>query len=277
MRFRLAITLFLGVLSTGNFHASQALAGEILAYSLDGVLNQPVESVAASSVAEGISGVDLVRGAGIGVTNLTNGFSANGWNGVTSLEIAETQGAFFQFGLNVNSGYRASLSTLDLSLRRSALNAPMNYQIQASLDNFASSRIEIATFNYFGRTSGSPPAQDPLIDDPFYYMTNDLAGRPNTPRSPGDAIPTVDLSTFGQLQNLSENSEVLFRLYAWGNELTVGTNTVALGRMVGPAIGGSVTAIPEPSSVALALAGGLVIAGVRTRRGRRLLACVVTK
>ncbi len=267
----------LGVISSGFFCNSQSAAGEILAYSLDGVPNQPVESVAASSVAEGISGIDLVRGSGIGVTNLTNGFSANGWNGVTSLETAQTRGAFFQFGLSVNSGFRASLSTLDLSLRRSALTAPMNYLVQASLDNFASSRIEIATFNYFGRTSGSPPANDPLIADPFYYMKNDLAGRPNTIQSPGDAIPTVDLSTFDQLQNLSENTDVLFRLYAWGNDSTTPTNTVALGRMVGPAVGGSVTAIPEPSSVALALVGGLIIASGRTRRGRRLLARLARK
>jgi hypothetical protein len=124
----------------------------------------------------------------------------------------------------------------------------MNYQLQASLDGFTTAPIELASFNYFGRTSGTAPAVDPLLENPFFYMTNDLSGRPNTTTSPGDAIPTVNLAAFSELQDLSGGSEVLFRLYAWGNDATALSNTVALGRMVGPSIGGTVVAVPEPTS-----------------------------
>lgn len=213
----------------------------------------------------GISGLDLTRGAGATAASLTNGFSANAWDGTTSRELAIDRNAYFQFGMSINVGSTASLSTLDLSLRRSAIAAPMNFQLQASLDNFASSRIELSTFNYFGRTSGTAPAVDPLLTDPFFYMTNDLPGRPNTTTSPGDAIPTVNLSTVAALQNLAEGSQVTFRLYAWGDSATVSTNTLALGRMVGPRIAGQVSVVPEPSVCVLWQVGSVLLAAQRRR------------
>lgn len=242
-------------------------AATVLYYDLAGIPNAPVPTWSATSVAPGLTGIDLSRGAGVIAGNLTNGFSASGWNGKTSLQAAVNLDAYFQFGLGVNNGFNASLSSLDLSLRRSAVAAPMNMQVQASLDGFATEGIVISSFNYFGRTSGSPPAVDPLLNDPFYYMTNDLPGRPNSTTSPGDAIPTIDLTSFAALQNLQGGSQVTFRLYAWGNDSTVSTNTLALGRMVGPAIGGSLTAVPEPGS--FAVLGTTLLVGGAVRRFRR--------
>src|SRR5690606_29321916 len=119
----------------------------------------------------------------------------SGWNRTDpSLETAMETDAYYQFGLEVAEGYIASLSSLDLSLRRSGVNAPMNMALYASLDGFVSSAIEIQQFNYYGRVSGTPPPNDPLLDDPFYYMEADLPGRPNDSNSPGDPIPTVTLT-----------------------------------------------------------------------------------
>jgi hypothetical protein len=245
----------------------QVGAATVLYYDLAGIPNAAIPTWSATSVAPGLTGFDLSRGAGVTASNLTNGFSANGWHGKTSLQDAVSLGAYFQFGLGVNNGFNASLSSLDLSLRRSAVAAPMNMQVQASLDGFATEGIVISSFNYFGRTSGSAPNPDPLLDDPFYYMTNDLPGRPNTTTSPGDAIPTIDLTSFAALQNLQGGSQVTFRLFAWGNDSTVSTNSLALGRMVGPAIGGTLTAVPEPGS--FAVLGATVLVGGAVRRFRR--------
>jgi hypothetical protein len=237
-------------------------AATLVSYNLSGVANSPVPSVAPSPAAVGVVGENLTRGAGINPVGLTNGFSADAWNRATpSLETAVTNGDFFQWGLSVAPGYVASLSTLDLSLRRSAVAAPMNMQLQASLDGFATPGIVISSFNYFGRTSGTAPV-DPIA--PYAYMTTDVPGRPNTTTSPGDPIPTVDLTTFSALQNVPAGTMVTFRMYAWGNASTTATNTLALGRMVGPAVGGEVTAVPEPTSLALVL--GMAIVGLTIRR-----------
>ena len=238
-------------------------AATLASYNLSGVPNSPVVSVASSPSPVGITGVDLTRGPGINAAGLTNGFSADTWNRATpSLETAVANGDYFQWGLGVAPGYITSLSTLDLSLRRSAVAAPMNMQLQASLDNFATPGIVVSSFNYYGRTSGTAPV-DPIA--PFAYMTTDVPGRPNTTTSPGDPIPTVDLTPFASLQNLPGGTSVKFRLYAWGNASTAASNTLALGRMVGPAVGGEVTAIPEPASLAL-LCGAAVIGLVIRRR-----------
>lgn len=193
--------------------------------------------------ATGVTGLNLSRGPGIKAAGLTNGFSADGWNSaVPSRAGAIAADTYFQFGVSVDQGFTASLATLDLSLRRSALNGPMNYELQASLDGFATPGFTVSEFTYRGRTSGTRPFPEPLDSDPYYYMHSDLAGHPNTATSPGDPIPTVDLTAIAQLQNLPEGTVITFRLYGWGNDSTTATNTVALGRVVGPKITGTVEA-----------------------------------
>ncbi len=256
-RHRLWLAVALTAMSSASLQAAT-----LASYSLAGVPNSPVASVAASPAPAGIVTVDLTRGPGVNAAGLTNGFSADGWNRATpSLETAVTNGDYFQFGLSVAPGYVSSLSTVDLALRRSAVNSPMNMQLQASLDDFATPGIVISSFNYFGRTSGTAPV-DPI--EPYAYMTADVPGRPNGTTSPGDPIPTVDLSAFAELQNLPGGTSVAFRLFAWGNASTASTNTLALGRMIGPEIGGTVSVIPEPTSAALAC--GLAIVGLAIRR-----------
>src|SRR5690625_1666356 len=195
-------------------------------YDLDGVIKSPPpETVPGASSASCISAFLLSRGPGIAATALTNGFSANEWNMADpSMESALDVDAYFQFGLNVKNGHTASLESLDLSLRRSAKNGPMNYALYVSLDDFATPGVLVDTWTYRGRVSGTAPAIDPVSDIPHYYMDFDLAGRPNTTTSPGDPIPTIDLTEFDELQNISGDTDVTFRLFAWGNASTTETN-----------------------------------------------------
>ena len=120
----------------------------------------------------------------------------------------------------------------------------MYFELQASFDKFASPGITVDSFTYYGRTSGTAPDPCPLDNDPYYYMHSDLAGRGNTATSPGDPIPTVDLTAFPELQDIPGGTNVIFRLYAWGNEKTTPTNTVSFGRMQGPVI----TGLSKPTS-----------------------------
>lgn len=223
--------------------SSSVFAGESTDFSvlfdLDGVALEAPETLPAVVHGKGVSGLDLNRGFGLAAYDLTNGFSANEWVlAVPSLENAIAEGKYFEFGLVIDSNFSASLATLDLSLRRSALNAPMNYEVQVSLDGFATPGVTIAQFTYLGRTSGSAPSPNPVDENPYYYMEGDLPGRANTQTSVGDAIPTIDLTGFTELTNIAGGTEVTFRLYAWGNSSTAPTNTVALGRMQGPVITG---------------------------------------
>lgn len=201
------------------------------------------ESLSATVEGEGIQGLDLIRGPAIQPYGLTNGFSSNNWNiSNPSIQGAIEEGAYYQFGFTVQPGYTVSLSTLDMALRRSAKSAPMNYEVQISFDDFATPGIPVAMFNYFGRTSGSEPIIDALETNAFYYMYSDLPGRPNSVDSPGDEIPTIQFENKEELQNIPGGTKVTIRLYAWGNMSTTETNTVALGRMIGPTIAGTVSA-----------------------------------
>jgi hypothetical protein len=117
----------------------------------------------------------------------------------------------------------------------------MDLELLVSLDDFATPGAVVSAFNYYGRASGARPQPDPLLSEPYYYMSFDLPGHPNSTTSPGDPIPTLDLKKIAQLQGIPEGTKVTFRLYAWGNETTGASHTLALGRMAGPKIEGVVT------------------------------------
>lgn len=199
---------------------------------------QWVPSNPATVTGLGVKGIDLTRGPGVVPNDLTRGFSAAGWDGPATRNEAIQADKYFQFGLVTEAV--VSLQTLDFALRRSAVGAPMNFEVQVSLDGFATPGIVVSTFNYYGRTSGTAPAINPLEKDPYYYMHSDLPGRPNSTSSPGDPVPTIDLTKIAALQNIPAGTQVTFRLYAWGSGSVTPTNTVAFGRMTGPVIKGVV-------------------------------------
>jgi len=228
-----------------------------------------------TTVAEGIDVSDLSRGPGLRVVALGNGFGADRWNNASSTNNPSTpnranaiiRGDYFEFSVTVEAGRSLSLATLDVSLRRSAQNAALNFEWQYSFDNFATAGATIlprgpswtvlgltnnSTFQYQGRTSSPPPASVELYD----WMIKDVPGRANLTTSPGDPIPTIDLSGVGSLQSLNGPKTVTFRLYGWGNASTADSNSTSLGRMDGPRVRGTIGIAPP--SLAISLVGSNV-------------------
>jgi hypothetical protein len=230
-----------------------------------------------TTVAAGLDVSALSRGPGIRALGLGNGFGADRWNSPTSAHNPSTanranaisRGDYFEFSVTVEAGQSLSLATLDASLRRSALNAALNFEWQYSFNNFTTAGITIlprgpvwsvlgltnnSTFQYQGRTSSSPPATVESYD----WVIKDVPGRANLTTSPGDPIPTIDLSTIASLQDLNGPATVTFRLYGWGNANTADSNTSSLGRMNGPRLRGTIGIAPVIPNLAIVLQGGNV-------------------
>src|SRR5690606_19538109 len=118
-------------------------------------------TVAATTVAAGVTPAALVRGPGINAAGLANGMSSNQWSNPEDESFdgdrddAIENGDFYGFAFTVDAGSQVSLDTLDVSLRRSGLGAPDQYEWQYSLDGFATPGITIETFNYLGRASAA--------------------------------------------------------------------------------------------------------------------------
>jgi len=239
--------------------------------------NTAVASLPPTTVAAGVTVSDLGRGPGVAASGLTQGFAANRWNNPNSAYSPSTpnranavsRGDYYQFTVTVPAGSSISLATLDASLRRSALNAALNFEWQYSLDAFATTGVTIlprgpvwsvlgltnnSTFQYQGRTSGSPPATLEQYD----WVIKDVPGRTDTVSTPGDAIPTIDLSNIATLQNLNGPATVTFRLYGWGNNSTADSNTTSFGRVNGPRVRGTIGVAAVIPSLAISLVGSNV-------------------
>jgi hypothetical protein len=236
----------------------KVLPPRIVFFDLSAVPNSPVESVETTNVAEGLAVSALTRGPGIGAANLTSGYSANGWNNtnsttnprITTRENAIADGEFYQFSVTVLPGRTLSISTIETSLRRSAIDAPMNYEWQYSLDGFATPGVTMTNFNYIGRSSGTAPT----TLEPFQWMTRDTAGQ-----NAGNPTWPFLVDHIAGLQNLPEGTVVTFRLYAWGTGAGADSNTVALGRNNGPAIRGIVDSGTAAPGLSIRMAGSDVI------------------
>jgi hypothetical protein len=230
----------------------------------------------AAPTPSGVTGLDMSRGAGLTGAGLTNGYSSSGWTG-TDLASAQAANDYHEFGFTLDATHTASLSKLDMTMRRGAADGPNTFEVLASFDNFATAGIVVpfnlsqTTFTYMGRADGDAPTPDPSLDTPFFYMTNDQPGRPNTTFSSTDPIPTIDLSGIAQLQNIAAGTTVKFRLYGWG--ATTETGTFGF-RVTGPKITGTVSsisglgagAVPEPSCALLAAMLGTLLLGCRPTR-----------
>lgn len=143
------------------------------------------ESVEATTVDEGLEVSVLTRGVGAkaGPGN-SRGFSGNFTIDETKAD-ARRSGAYYQFVVKVKKGYTVSLSQLNAILRRQE-NSAYNFRWMFSLDG--------RKFKEIGENDGA-------ITD----MDNN-----------GIKQPELDLMSYPELQKLTENTSVTFRLYAWG-------------------------------------------------------------
>lgn len=256
------LALVLGAAGLAVVAARAQNAGVILDYDLTSVPNSPVPTYAPTTVATGLESGGLVRGPGLTATNLTAGFSASGWTpgplgpDGPSRTKAIASGQYLGFDLVVGGGYLASLESVVFSLRRSAVNAPLYFELQYSLDGFATPGVKVADFTFRARVSGSNPTLAENVEeyfrfgapesaaDPDFVLPPDPGAQLDTTTTPGRPVPPLDLSAFAALQNLPGGTVVTFRLYGWGNGSTATTNTVAFGRITGPKVTGTVVVDP---------------------------------
>ncbi|MFO0788603.1 MAG: hypothetical protein U0805_04040 [Pirellulales bacterium] len=246
--------------------ASITQAATIVDYNLTGLTTTAPTTTPATTVAAGVTADPLSRGPGINPAGLTNGFSSDNWTNVAAdtgtidKARAISMGDFYQWAITVDATHTVSLSGFDTNLRRSAVDAPMNFELQYSFDNFATAGTTAAQFMYLGRSSGTAPG----TVTPFQWMTTDTPGQGN-----GNAIQQQNLSSVAGLQNIAPGSTVAFRLYAWGSGSAnaANSNTVALGRTQGPLLSGTITevVVPEPASLTLCLVGAIAAWSLRRR------------
>ncbi|MDD7886272.1 endonuclease/exonuclease/phosphatase family protein [Flavivirga sp. 57AJ16] len=164
------------------------------------------ESYPSTSNNLGVYSSTLNRGSGIpedSNTGLSRGFTARNFlplNGTKS--DALTNSNYYEFALSPKEGSTASLTSLNVRLRRS--NSGCNaYRWSYSLDGV----------NFTDMGTGNVPF---------------------TSGYDGIDQPEIDLGSIAALQNLTYGTTVTFRLYAWGN--TTDTGTFAIGRHVSGAV-----------------------------------------
>ena len=164
----------------------------------------------------------------------SNAFGASGFT-ATTLDNAIAASDYFTFSITVNSGYAMTLSSLTIKLNDTT-NGPTGGALFSSVGGFASSSAAIQSFTLTGNSS------------------NDRS---------------ITLST-GSFSNLTGTVE--FRIYAYGGAGSSSTDKLRVRDLSGNdlTISGTVSAIPEPATVATWLGafalGAAVIAKSRRKR-----------
>lgn len=178
---------------------------------------------------EGVTAADLMRGATLNATTAGNSFSSSGWTGET--------GDFYSFGFTLDDGFTADLDALYIGTRSSG-TGPGSLGLYWSGDGYTNA---LTTFTQSGTS-----------------FLNSI----------------VDLSALPELSGAVE-----FRLVQIGTTSAGGGTTSAAGTFRTTAyfgtggfdrnmqLTGTVSAIPEPGTVALLLAGLGVVGFVARRRG----------
>jgi hypothetical protein len=92
--------------------ASSAWSASVVQYDLTGKAGTET-SDPATAAATGVAGLDLTRGSGLTPSAASNGFSASGWDDLSSND-------FFSFGFNVQAGFSATVNELLIATRSSA-------------------------------------------------------------------------------------------------------------------------------------------------------------
>lgn len=126
--------------------ANPAAAATLVQYDFNGDPGNQVTE-AASFVATNLSGINFSRGSGLNSPSGNDSFSSAGWGAY-----ATNANDYLTFGLNVASGYTASINQLVFS-SRSSNTGPGNLAVLAAVDGGAFSQI--ATFNQSGDSVGN--------------------------------------------------------------------------------------------------------------------------
>lgn len=209
-----------------------------------GVNNFGVSPLSPTTADVNITATALTRGAGISTTGTG---AVNAWGGTgfitTSPNLANAIAAdeFITFSVSANAGFELSLSSIDAyNIRRSG-SGPTTGQWQYSLGG--------GSFNDIGSA--------------ITWGT--------TTTSAGNNQAAISLSGISELQGVDSGISVLFRVVTWGATNSGGTwylNDPADTAATDFGVSGTITAVPEPTS--MVLVGLMGVAGVAVRARRRL-------
>jgi len=156
-------------------------------------------SVAPTFVKEGLKVSDLTKGALVrSKQGNSRGFSGHLAKNVRTYDEAVKENAYFEFSVDVENGYTASLSTLKARLRVQEFSAK-NFQWTYSVNGKDFKKLH----------------EEPIqIED----MNNS-----------GVNQPKLDLTKFKDLQQIKPQSKVTLRLYVWGNDNTQDKSKISVG------------------------------------------------
>lgn len=173
----------------------------------------------------GATMADFTR-TNVTANNADDTFNSSAWNTTATIDFAE----YVQFSITINTGYSASLTSLDFFEDGSNTVAD-EFRVAVSTDGFSTT---LESFDYTVSTSGTTKNWD-----------------------------------FSNI-NLAAGQTATFRWYVFGDTQADGSGTpggTGTFRLDDVALNGSVALIPEPSSALLLVLGGVSLALLR--RGRQ--------
>ena len=219
------VTAYIFFVLLANHHAS---ADIILGYDLQGA-NGTIAFIAPNSTASQVSGLNLTRGAGLnastGGVNGTNAFSATGWDSLTSTD-------YISFGFQVNPGFQATLNSVQFRVSAQS-GGPANLGLFTSQDNFTTA---VSTF-------------DPSISVASITLSTN-AVQPTTGQLELRIYALNSVGIGGG--STSPSSSVAFGNYTSGRNIELFQ------------VNGTITAVPEPSTLVLIIAGTSIMLACRT-------------
>lgn len=214
--------------------AAAASADIILGWSFSGT-TPIVSQVANDTIATGLDtgGIynDLTRGAGAGTSAGSSSFRTTGFQN-NGIDVGNTD--YFQFIVSAASGYTLSLTGID-----GAFAGTTSYSPSPGVDHQWAYSLDGSSFTLIGSA------------------VNRI----------GNGTSSFDLSGVGALQNIGDGTDVYLRYYATGQTSTGGWGFFSTGGTAQAlALDATLSAIPEPSVLALLSIGVLGVARFVRRR-----------